>query len=125
VISRVSIFGSCAVHSQTEVVPSEKMASLHDVPLLIKSKNASSERRISPAWTISQLRARLEPITGIPVSAQKLQLGSVVIEAVDEDATSLASFGVLQPYAELQVSCREFLLITLLFMFRVWQFGRL
>jgi hypothetical protein len=83
-------------------------ASSHDIPLLVKSANAASERRVSPAWTIAQLKARLEPITGIPVSAQKLQLGSFAVEAVDEDATNLSGFG-LQPYAELQVKTSIFI----------------
>jgi tubulin-specific chaperone B len=74
-----------------------------DVPLLIKSHNASSERRVSPAWTIAHLRSRLETITGIPVSAQRLQLGSVTVEAADEETTDLSGYG-LQPYAELHVS---------------------
>lgn len=88
--------------------------SLHtgaDVPLLVKSANSGSERRISPSWTIAQLKARLEPITGIPATCQKLslRLGSEVattIEAADEDSTQLASFPI-QPYAELQVSSDE------------------
>jgi hypothetical protein len=37
-------------------------------PLLL-----SAERRISPSWTISQLKAKLEPVTGIPQSAQRLR----------------------------------------------------
>lgn len=79
-----------------------------DIPLLVTSENASSERRITPSWTIGQLKARLEPITGVPPSAQKLLLKAsaardpVPIEADDEEATSLAGFGLV-PYAELQV----------------------
>jgi hypothetical protein len=33
----------------------------------------SAERRISPSWTIGQLKAKLEPVTGIPPSAQRLR----------------------------------------------------
>ena len=33
----------------------------------------SAERRISPSWSISQLKAKLEPVTGIPPSAQRLR----------------------------------------------------
>jgi tubulin-folding cofactor B len=33
----------------------------------------SAERRITPAWTVSQLKSKLEPITGIPASAQSLR----------------------------------------------------
>lgn len=78
-----------------------------DVPMLVISDNTSSERRITPSWTISQLRGKLEHITGVPPSAQKLSIktptGLAPVEAVDEDAASLASFP-LAPYAELHVS---------------------
>jgi tubulin-folding cofactor B len=83
-----------------------------DVPLLVRSENSSSERRISPSWTIGQLKARLEPITGIPPLSQTLTLKfgtgqPVPIEAVDEENTQLAAFS-LAPYAEIHVS-RKFL----------------
>lgn len=79
-----------------------------DVPLQITSENSSSERRISPSWTIGQLKAKLEPVTGIPPLSQKLSLRhgsgqSVPIEAADEENTQLASFP-LAPYAEIHVS---------------------
>jgi hypothetical protein len=75
----------------------------NDVPLLISSANSSSERRVSPSWSIAHFKSRLEPITGIPASAQRLRLGSRAIEAADEESTQLSAFDV-QPYAELQVS---------------------
>jgi tubulin-specific chaperone B len=79
-----------------------------DVPLQVVSDNASSERRITPSWSISQLKTKLEPITGVPSSAQKLALrtatgGRISIEATDEENTFLASFPLV-PYAELHVS---------------------
>lgn len=79
-----------------------------DVPLNIVSENAASERRITPSWSISQLRTKLEPITGIPPSSQRLSLrvpgsGDIAIEAADEDNTQLSNFP-LTPYAELHVS---------------------
>lgn len=79
-----------------------------DVPLLLVSENAASERRITPSWSISRLKAKLEPITGIPPSYQKLSLktsahGRVPIEASDEDSTYLTAFP-LTAYAELEVS---------------------
>lgn len=78
-----------------------------DVPLLITSPNSSSERRISPSWTIAHLKTRLEPITGIPASSQQLSLrtgsqDAVPITATDEEQTQLAIFS-LQPYSELTV----------------------
>lgn len=93
-----------------------------DVPLLIKSANSASERRVTPAWTIAHLKTRLEPITGIPASAQKLSLrvgsqDAVPIEAADEESFQLHSFN-LQAYAEIFVSqimlqCILFRLVSL------------
>lgn len=78
-----------------------------DVPLLIVSDNSSSERRITPSWSISTLKTKLEPITGIPPSSQKLSLKtasqSTAIEGNDDDSTYLASFPLVA-YAELHVS---------------------
>ena len=79
-----------------------------DVPLRISSANSSSERRISPAWSLAQFKTRLEPITGIPASSQRLTLkigsqDATALEANDEDATQLATFP-LQAYAEIYVS---------------------
>lgn len=78
-----------------------------DIPLLVTSENASSERRITPSWTIEQLKGRLEPISGIPASCQRLTLrvGSQTpqpIEAADEASTQLARWP-LQAYAEIHV----------------------
>ena len=79
-----------------------------DIPLQITSENSSSERRITPSWTIGQLKAKLEPVTGIPPLSQKLTLRlgsqqSVPIEALDEENTRLGAFP-LAPYAEIHVS---------------------
>ncbi|KAK5172567.1 uncharacterized protein LTR77_002687 [Saxophila tyrrhenica] len=84
------------------------MATSADIPLLITSENASSERRISPSWSVAHLKGRLEPITGIPATCQRISLkvGSQTpqnIEAVDEEATQLAQWP-LQAYAELTIS---------------------
>lgn len=78
-----------------------------DIPIQVTSENSSSERRITPAWTIGQLKAKLEPITGIPPVSQKLTLRlggqqSVPLEASDEENTQLANFP-LAPYAEIHV----------------------
>ncbi|KAL8906652.1 MAG: hypothetical protein Q9207_001906 [Kuettlingeria erythrocarpa] len=77
-----------------------------DIPLQVISPAASSERRVNPSWTISQLKAKLEPITGIAPSLQTLtlrlpnQLDGVVISTEDEDLTEIGSWS-LTPYAEL------------------------
>jgi hypothetical protein len=86
----------------------EASAVMADLPLHVISDYSSSERRITPSWSISQLKAKLEPITGVPPSWQKIVLktptnNNIAIEAPDEDNTHLASFP-LSAYAELQVS---------------------
>lgn len=83
------------------------MATTADVPLLIRSENSASERRITPSWSITQLKARLEPITGVPASCQSLTLkiasqASQPIQAANEDAAQLAAWP-LQAYAEIYV----------------------
>lgn len=79
-----------------------------DVPLQVISENAAAERRITPSWTISILKTKLETVTGIPPGSQRLSLklpgqDKVFIEANDEDNT-LVSNWALAPYAELHVS---------------------
>ncbi|KAI9803527.1 MAG: hypothetical protein M1825_001870 [Sarcosagium campestre] len=69
-----------------------------DIPLQITSPYSSSERRITPTWSIAQLKGKLEPVTGIPPSSQRLLLktgnGDVVIEAADEETTSLQGWSL-------------------------------
>lgn len=92
-----------------------------DIPLKISSENSgpNSERRITPSWTIGQLKAKLEPITGVPPLSQKLSLSmgggqSIPIEAADEENTQLAIFP-LAPYAEIKVNmCNLFISFDLL-----------
>ncbi|OAL55356.1 hypothetical protein IQ07DRAFT_607726 [Pyrenochaeta sp. DS3sAY3a] len=83
------------------------LQSAADVPLLIRSANSSSERRVSPSWSIAQLKTRLEPITGVPANCQQLSLrvGSqdpIPLAAADEEQTHLAAYP-LQAYAEITV----------------------
>ncbi|KAI1471588.1 CAP Gly-rich domain-containing protein [Daldinia caldariorum] len=78
-----------------------------DVPLQVISENSISERRITPSWSITQLKRKLEPITGIPPSSQRISLktaskDSIPVEAADEDAVLLSSFP-LSAYAELHI----------------------
>ncbi|KAI1805742.1 CAP Gly-rich domain-containing protein [Daldinia bambusicola] len=78
-----------------------------DVPLQVISENSISERRITPSWSITQLKRKLEPITGIPPSFQRISLktaskDSIPIEAADEDAVLLSNFP-LSAYAELHI----------------------
>jgi tubulin-folding cofactor B len=79
-----------------------------DIPIQITSENAGSERRITPSWSIRQLKSKLELVTGIPPLSQTLTLNRpgrppVPIEAADEENTPLAHFP-LERYAEIHVS---------------------
>ena len=79
-----------------------------DIPIQITSETAGSERRVSPSWSIGQLKSKLELVTGIPPLSQRLALKrsgqpSIPIEAVDEETTQLSNFP-LAPYAEIHVS---------------------
>ena len=82
----------------------------HDIPLFVRSENASSERRITPSWSIAHLKMKLESVTGIPPSSQKLTLrlpsqGDIAIEAPDEESTQVGTWR-LQAYAEIYVRSR-------------------
>lgn len=84
-----------------------------DVPLQVISDNSSSERRITPSWSISQLKSKLELVTGVPPSSQRLSLQTankvvIPIEAADEDNVYLTSFP-LSAYAELHVRFYKYL----------------
>ncbi|OQN98769.1 hypothetical protein B0A48_15435 [Cryoendolithus antarcticus] len=79
----------------------------HDIPMLIVSDSSSSERRISPSWSIATLKAKLEPVTGVPARSQKLSIkigsqASVPIESADESVEVGA--WKLQAYAEIRVT---------------------
>jgi hypothetical protein len=82
-----------------------------DIPLFVRSNNASSERRITPSWSLAHLKTKLEPITGIPPSCQSLKLklpghDEVAMEAQDEGRVQLSHWS-LQAYAEIYVRERE------------------
>ncbi|KAK0706837.1 CAP Gly-rich domain-containing protein [Lasiosphaeria miniovina] len=78
-----------------------------DVPLYVVSEYSSSERRITPSWSIAHLKTKMEPITGIPPSCQRVFLKTssserIPVEANDEEAVYLQSFPLI-PYAELHI----------------------
>ena len=84
-----------------------------DIPLFIRSENASSERRITPSWSIAHLKTKLESVTGIPPCNQKLTLrlpsqDGIAIEAQDEESTQVGNWR-LQAYAEIYVRPRSVL----------------
>ena len=80
-----------------------------DVPLMVSSALATAERRITPSWTISQLKAKLEPVTGIPPASQQLvlrlpgQQPDVTVEAEHEDSVQIGRWP-LSREAEINVS---------------------
>jgi tubulin-folding cofactor B len=70
------------------------------VPLRIVSAHTTSERRVAPEWTVAQLKARLEPITGVPIEHQRILLNGDELAAPD---TALLASLSLVPLSELQV----------------------
>lgn len=83
------------------------MEPARDIPVRITSSTVSAERRITPSWTIAQLKDKLELITGIPNSSQKLTLQhatdqELVIEAENEDQMQVGMF-VQTAYTEIKV----------------------
>ncbi|KAI9734531.1 MAG: hypothetical protein M1834_002132 [Cirrosporium novae-zelandiae] len=46
----------------------------HDVSLYVTSPLTKSERRITPTWTLADLKKKLQPVTGIPSEFQTLEL---------------------------------------------------
>ncbi|TKX19493.1 cell polarity protein alp11 [Elsinoe australis] len=81
-------------------------ATSSDVTLLVVSDNARSERRVSPAWTIEELKTRLVAITGIPASSQKLtiSISSSQSQSLGHlPETALLNQVALRDYAELRV----------------------
>ncbi|KAF8426658.1 CAP Gly-rich domain-containing protein [Tirmania nivea] len=81
-----------------------------DVVVRVSSDNSlAPERRVSPSWSIAQLKSKLELMTGVPPSFQRLILRlphssePIAIEGVDEESVYVADFP-FQPYAELHVA---------------------
>lgn len=73
-----------------------------DISVFITSDQTSSERRISPSWTITELKFKLETVTGIPPSSQTLQVypsatasfPSPATQNINEDSTTVADLGI-------------------------------
>ncbi|KAF8477273.1 CAP Gly-rich domain-containing protein [Kalaharituber pfeilii] len=81
-----------------------------DIVVRVSSDNSiAPERRISPSWSIALLKSKMEVVTGIPPSFQRLTLhlphnsDPIPIDSPDEENTQVASFP-FQPYAELHVA---------------------
>lgn len=77
-----------------------------DVSVIITSAGNSNpnepgfltERRITPTWTVSQLKAKLETMTGVPPGSQQLQLKSPgrPNQWVDGDDTIIGNWGLMK-----------------------------
>lgn len=86
----------------------QSMTTARDIPLRITSTASSSERRITPSWTIAHLKTKLEPVTGIAPSSQKLTLRlpdqqeKYPIEAEDEESVEVGRWPLVA-YAEITV----------------------
>ncbi|KAL8807049.1 MAG: hypothetical protein Q9200_004823 [Gallowayella weberi] len=87
------------------------LTTARDIPVLVVSSAASSERRVNPSWSISQLKVKLESVTGIPPAAQALTLrlpdrqqGSP-ISSDDEDHTQIGAW--LSTYVEIHVASTD------------------
>ena len=92
----------------------ETFTAARDIPLIITSTASSSERRITPSWSIAQLKIKLEPVTGIPPSSQELTLRlpeqqqEIAIDAQDEATTQIGGWPLVA-YAEIHVCPFDFL----------------
>ncbi|ORY06732.1 hypothetical protein K493DRAFT_202972 [Basidiobolus meristosporus CBS 931.73] len=76
------------------------------VILFVTSESSNSERRFDKALTISQLKIKLEPITGIPAESQRLSLynGEALIGSLEgNDEIMLGAYPV-ENYMTLQVN---------------------
>jgi hypothetical protein len=78
------------------------LAAAPDIPMLITVPGPSpssppvlgAERRISPSWTVAALKAKLEPVTGIPPGAMAIKVRTVEAGWVDVGAPEAAAVEV-------------------------------
>ena len=93
------------------------LTTARDIPILVTSVASSSERRITPSWSIAHLKTKLEPVTGISPSSQKLTLRlpdqpkEITIEADNEDAVEVGRWPLVA-HAEIKVYDLSQALIT-------------
>ncbi|KAL8699967.1 MAG: hypothetical protein Q9224_001180 [Gallowayella concinna] len=87
------------------------MMTARDIPVLVVSSASSSERRVNPSWSISQLKVKFESITGIPPAAQALTLHlpdrqqGTPISSDDEDQTQIGAW--VSAYVEIHVASTD------------------
>ncbi|ANB13152.1 Alf1p [Sugiyamaella lignohabitans] len=82
----------------------------NDVSMFVTSEQTSSERRISPGWTVAQLKGKLEHITGIPPASQKIHIHGpstkttgLSVELSDQDENKILSSYNLAEYGRIHV----------------------
>ncbi|BGP16011.1 hypothetical protein JCM10213_005438 [Rhodosporidiobolus nylandii] len=92
------------------------------ISIWISSPDTHSERRFASDLSVSQLKAKLEPITGIPFASQTLSLcrtganaghsgaggaaGGEVVAALEDDGRTLESYGVRE-YMTIRVESND------------------
>ncbi|KAL5615112.1 hypothetical protein BROUX41_005172 [Berkeleyomyces rouxiae] len=79
-----------------------------DVSLFVVSDYSASERRITPSWSIDQLRTKMETVTGIPPSCQQISYKTpagetIPVFAADEENTTLEGLN-LSRQGELRIN---------------------
>ncbi|KAJ3572690.1 hypothetical protein NP233_g2919 [Leucocoprinus birnbaumii] len=67
--------------------------------IFVVSPDTHSERRIEPYWTVQQLKDKLEVITGVPASNQRILLlesesSSTVLAQLSDDFKELSEYGL-------------------------------
>ncbi|SPO03428.1 probable Alp11 homologue of tubulin-folding cofactor B [Cephalotrichum gorgonifer] len=67
-----------------------------DIVLYVTSDYSSSERRVTPSWSVDQFKSKMETVTGIPPSSQRLEYRAggqrISMEVADEEGTPLSAF---------------------------------
>ena len=106
-----------------------------DIPLTVLTPPSypnpvRAERRITPGWSLATLKRKLEPVVGIPPSAQRLLLrwpdgreSKVEVNesgGEDEQSVSIGQWGLVR-YAELEV--RDNIFHFFVVSFRVYIFS--
>lgn len=81
---------------------------MSDIHIYVTSSLTSSERRVSPQWTLEYLKSRLELITGVEPQHQKLYIyrtsnSSENVEVKNSNETLVSELS-LKPYVRLHVA---------------------
>ena len=74
-----------------------------DIPVFVDSDDTSSERRVSPDWSVSTLKQKMWPITGIPPDYQIITFPAQSSASSITDDTLLSSLS-LSPYTAVKIT---------------------